>query len=130
MPASDIPRADRSATELGSRSRRKSSQPIRFVIAPLAPLVVAAAVGIVADRWLLALETKRWGTIALAFGVIAIVTIRHTRIFCLALLAGIAAIGAGWHHHCWSDMAADDLAWSVAETPRPTWARGVVIEAR
>ena len=93
---------------------------MRFVIAPLAPLVVAAAVGIVADRWLLALDTLTWVKIALAFGVIAIVTIRHTRIFCLALLAGIAAIGAGWHHHRWSDMAADDLAWSVTETPRPT----------
>jgi competence protein ComEC len=130
MPAGGIPRADRSATEFGSRSRRKSSQPMRFVIAPLAPLVVAAAVGIVADRWLLALDTLTWVRIALAFGVIAIVTIRHTKIFCLALLAGIAAIGAGWHHHRWSDMAADDLAWSVAETPRPTWARGVVTEAR
>ena len=103
---------------------------MRFVIAPLAPLLAAAAVGIVADRWLLALETKTWVTIALPFGVIAIVTIRHTRLFCLALLAGIAAIGAGWHHHRWSDMAADDLAWSVTETPRPAWARGVVSEAR
>ena len=27
-------------------------------------------------------------------------------------------------------MAADDLAWSVTETPRPAWVRGVVSEAR
>jgi competence protein ComEC len=103
---------------------------MRFVIAPLAPILVAATLGIVADRWLLAFETKTWVTIALPFGVIAILTNRHTRICCLALLAGVLAIGAGWHHLCWSDMVADDLARSVTETPRPTWARGVVREAR
>jgi competence protein ComEC len=130
MPAGGISRADRSGPELGTRSQRKLSQPMRFVIAPLAPILAAAAVGIVADRWFLAIETKMWVTIALAFGVIAFVTIRHTGIFCVALLVGTAAIGAGWHHYRWADMAADDLAWSVTETPRPTWARGVVTEAR
>ena len=103
---------------------------MRFVIAPLAPLLVASAVGIVADRWLLAFETKQWVKVALALGVIAILTNRHTRLCYLALLAAFAAIGAGWHHHRWSDMAADDLAWSVTETPRPAWVRGVVSEAR
>ena len=132
MPASGIPRAERSGTEFGSRARprRKSARPVGFVIAPLAPILAAAAVGILADCWLLAFETTTWVKVALPFGAIAIVTVRHIRICYMALLAAIVAIGAGWHHHRWSDMAVDDLAWSVTETPRPAWVRGVVSDAR
>ena len=45
------------------------------------------------------------------------------------VLAAFAAIGGGWHHYRWSDLAADDLARSVTETPQPAWVRGVVREA-
>ncbi len=100
------------------------------MIAPLAPVVAAVAIGIVADRWFLTFATKTWVMIALALGVIAIMTNRRTRLNTLALLAAFFAIGAGWHHYRWSDMFADDLARSVAETPRPAWVRGVVSEAR
>ena len=36
------------------------------------------------------------------------------------------ALGGGWHHACWSDLAPDDLARSVSEEPRPAWVRGVL----
>jgi competence protein ComEC len=103
---------------------------VRFVTAPLAPALVAIAIGILADRWLIALETQTLDLIALALGVIAIVTNRHARFCNLALLAALPFVGAAWHHYRWSDMDADDLARTVTETPRPAWVRGFVSEAR
>ena len=100
------------------------------MIAPLAPLVAAMAAGIIVDRWLDPCETKVWVTIALILGAIAALTTRVTSIFYVSMLAAIAAIGGGWHHHRWTDQSADDLAHSVTETPRPAWLRGVVTEAR
>ncbi len=66
--------------------------------------------------------------IALACGIIAVLTVRRALISSLAVLVAACAIGGGWHHARWSDMAADDLAWSITETPRPAWVRGVVRE--
>ena len=124
--------AERRDSGLGSRSviQSQRGEPMRFVIAPLAPLVAAMAAGIIADRWLEPCETKVWVTIALVLGAIAALTTRHTSVFYVAMLAAISAIGGGWHHHRWSDQSADDLARSVTETPRPAWVRGVVSEAR
>ncbi len=113
------------ATTAGQRGDLSS-----FVIAPLAPLVAAMAAGIIADRWLDPCETKVWVTIALVLGAIAALTTRVTSVFHVAMLAAIAAIGGGWHHHRWTDQSADDLSRSVTETPRPAWLRGVVTEAR
>ena len=62
--------------------------------------------------------------------MIAILTNRHTRLSSLALVAAFSVIGAAWHHYRWSDMTANDLAWSATETPRPAWVRGVVRESR
>ena len=45
-----------------------------------------------------------------------------------ALLLAFGALGGGWHHYRWSDLAADDLARGVDETPRPAWVRGVLGE--
>ncbi len=57
-------------------------------------------------------------------------SIRHIEVFSLAALAAFVAIGGGWHHFRWSDLAQTDLAWSITETPRPAWVRGVVSESR
>jgi competence protein ComEC len=132
MQARDGKSAARCASGVGSRpiTESKRGDPLSFVIAPLAPLVAAMAAGIVADRWLEPCETKVWVTTALILGAIAALTTRLTSIFCVAMLAAIAAIGGGWHHHRWSDQSANDLARSVTETPRPVWVRGVVTEAR
>ncbi len=45
-----------------------------------------------------------------------------------ALFTAILALGGGWHHHSWNDLAADDLSWGASETPRPAWVRGVIKE--
>ncbi len=79
------------------------------------------AAGIVIDRFVEPCETEAWIRLALAFT-------RRSRgvhdsplswIFAVAFLAGLAAIGGGWHHFRWSDLAADDLARTVTETPEP-----------
>src|SRR5258707_3938667 len=92
---------DRRDSGVGSRSVIQSQRgdPIRFVIAPLAPLVAAMAAGIIADRWLEPCETKVWVTIALVLGAIAASTTRHTSVFCIALLSATSAIGRGWVNH-------------------------------
>jgi competence protein ComEC len=110
-----------------SRSERKRQQPA-LTIAPLVPLVAAVATGIVADRYGEPCQTKAWMMIALACGVIAMLTVRRALISSLAVMAAVCAIGGAWHHFRWSDMAPDDLAWSITETPRPAWVRGVVRE--
>jgi len=123
--------AARPDPSIGSRSRTsgKGEKPAKFVVAPLVPLVAALAFGIVMDRYVEPYNTKTWVSLALASGTIAGLTVRHFSICCPALLAAFAAMGGGWHHSCWSDLAADDLARSVTETPEPAWVRGVVREA-
>ncbi len=47
----------------------------------------------------------------------------------LAIVAAFVALGGGWHHHRWSDLPPDHLAWSIVEgdRPRPSWVRGVLV---
>src|SRR5689334_20794926 len=45
-----------------------------------------------------------------------------------ALVVAFVALGAGWHHHNWSDLEPDDLAWDASDEPRPAWVRGVLVE--
>ncbi|HKI19987.1 MAG TPA: ComEC/Rec2 family competence protein, partial [Isosphaeraceae bacterium] len=98
------------------------------MIAPLVPLIAAVALGIVVDRYGEPCQTQAWLTIALACGLIAVLTVRRALISSLAVMVASCAIGGGWHHFRWSDMAPDDLAWSTTETPRPAWVRGIVRE--
>ena len=45
-------------------------------------------------------------------------------------MAAFVALGGGWHHYWWSDLAPDDLAranWASAGR-RPCWVRGVTVE--
>ncbi len=96
------------------------------MIAPLVPLIAAVAMGIVADRYGEPCQTESWIMIALACGIFAVLTVRRALISSAAVLVAACAVGGGWHHVRWSDMAADDLAWSITETPRPAWVRGML----
>jgi competence protein ComEC len=131
-PAGGGPPSERSGRNIRSRSlwQDKARAPGKFVIAPLAPLLGAMAIGIVADRWFIEFTTNLLAGILLALGVIAILTNRRIRVCYLVLLAAFAVAGAAWHHCRWSDMSSNDLARSTTETPRPAWVRGVVREAR
>ena len=80
-------------------------EPSRFVVVPLAPILVATAGGIITDRWFAPLATRTWATVALALGVVAVATLRKGPFPHLALLAAFFAIGAGWHHTRWTDLA-------------------------
>jgi competence protein ComEC len=106
---------------------RAVEQAPQLMVAPLVPLALALAVGIVADRFISPWGTSTWGTIALLATLAAAAGLWRLRVAgMLAALLIALALGGGWHHACWSDLAGDDLAWSVSEQPRPVWVRGVL----
>jgi competence protein ComEC len=93
---------------------------------PLAPMVAAVSLGIVVDRFVEPWGTGTWAILALTSGILAALGYRHEVFSSVAVVAACCAIGGGWHHSWWSDRARDDLYWSVTETPRPVWVRGVI----
>ncbi|MGZ3471845.1 MAG: ComEC/Rec2 family competence protein, partial [Isosphaeraceae bacterium] len=97
-------------------------------LAPMALVLVALCAGIAIDRHLDPFETSTWITLVLASITVACLGLRRALLSSVALLAAILAIGGGWHHYRWNELAADDLSWGASEMPRPAWARGVIIE--
>ena len=100
-------------------------------VAPLVPLASAVAAGVVADRFGVAWSTTAWAWLALLACAVAAIGVARRRgemAQAVALLVALGALGGGWHHLHWSDLAADDLARGVDETPRPAWVRGVLRE--
>jgi competence protein ComEC len=103
----------------------------RVPVAPLVPLGLAFGAGIVADRFGfgfgVSVRTPYWGVLGLLAGLaVALGLWRRRWAGSLAVLMLALAMGAGWHHACWSDLAPEDLARSVSEEPRPAWVRGVL----
>ncbi len=96
--------------------------------APLAPLVAAMALGITVDRFVEPWAMSPWINLALAASVVAALTCRRAIASSLAVMIAFFAIGGGWHHYRWTDRDRDDLSWSITETPRSAWVRGVVRE--
>ena len=97
-------------------------------IAPLAPVALAAALGVLVDARLVGLSSPTWAAASVAGLGIALAVGRRSGAGSVALMAGIAALGGGWHHYWRVDMAPDDLARGDRATPRPAWVRGVLIE--
>jgi competence protein ComEC len=97
--------------------------------APLIPLVVAVALGIIVDRYLTPWGTSTWVALAVGAGAAALMGTNRELAGSLAVVAAFGALGGGWHHARWWDREPDDLGASVDETPRPAWIRGVVREA-
>jgi competence protein ComEC len=99
----------------------------RVAVAPLVPLSLAWAAGIVADRYGHFWGASTWGALALgASAGLGAGLWRRPMAGTLTLLAIAAALGGGWHHVRWSGLDPADLARVVAETPRPVWVRGVL----
>ncbi len=100
-------------------------------VAPLVPTALAVAAGVVADRFGLAWSTTAWASLALfacAGAAIGLARRRGEVAQVVTLLVALGALGGGWHHFRWSDLAADDLARGVDESPQPAWVRGVLGE--
>ena len=93
-------------------------------VAPLVPVVLAMAAGIVADRYGDSLETSDWITLALAAITAAAVCVRSACDLVRGICAAVMALGAPGTITCGLVYALDDLGWSVTETPRPAWVRG------
>src|SRR5215203_6131032 len=103
----------------------------KVLFAPLLPLALAVAAGVVADRFGVDWSTTDWAVLALfacAFAGIGVGRRRGAAKVTKALLLAFGALGGGWHHYRWSDLAPDDLARGVDGTPRPAWIRGVLRE--
>lgn len=121
-----------SSTRAWSRGEAEEGSPRRGV-SPSAPLVavsVAVVAGIVLDRRYLPIGTAVWATVALA-GVAAAVAglkLERTLVAAVALVAALGAVGAGWHHHRWSDLGAADLARFGWSEPVPAWLRGHLVD--
>ncbi len=108
---------------------RTGAKDIPFRWVPLAPLVVAMSLGIVADRFVEPWPTRVWIAMILACGAIAALTSRRNLVSSLTLFVAFGAIGGGWHHDRWWDRDRDDLSWSITEIPRSAWVRGVIRDA-
>ena len=99
----------------------------RRLVAPLAPVAIAFASGIVLDRYGLAISTASWA--ALAVVASAFLFVRPKGLAGgFAVIAAFAALGGSWHHHRWSDLDADDLASGDWSSSRPAWVRGMLVE--
>ncbi len=111
---------------------RDESEPRRRVrVAPLAPLAVAAMMGVAADRYGDPMGTLAWAAVAIAASGFAAWSWRSPRVSGWAIAAAVMAVAGGWHHRGWSDRAGDDPSrgvWAPGER-RPCWARGVLVEA-
>lgn len=109
--------------------RTESARPTRLPTAPLAPVALAMGIGITVDRYLASGTTLFWVTAALAAAAVAALCGRGaTGVAYAAILTAWLAVGGGWHHARWSDLAPEDVARRVSETPQPAWLRGVLLE--
>jgi competence protein ComEC len=92
------------------------------------PLALAVAAGIAADRCAAPWGTPAWVGLAIGFAALSAVAAKGRWLGAIALLGTYAALAGGWHHYRWSDVAGDDLARKVDETPRPAWVKGILRE--
>lgn len=107
-----------------------TAAPRPFRIAPLAPIALAAAAGIALDRTANFGTTAGWAWVAFGCALACGLVGRRSTALASALIgASFVAIGAGWHHHRWSDLAPDDLARGLGTADRPAWVRGLIVEA-
>jgi len=100
----------------------------KSLLPPLMPIALAMVVGIVLDRYVEPWGTSSWGIIALVGTAAGLIGWKRPIAATVGLLLAFTALGGGWHHHRWSDLAGDDLARSASEIPRPSWIRGVLRE--
>jgi len=119
LRAADVP-----SREAG---RDDDSLPKSFRRAPAVPTALAFGAGIVADSQI-ACGLFGWLASAAAFLLLwlALFCSGRNRGSALALLAGLACLGAAWHHLHWSTLAPDDLSLFATERPQPVRLIGIL----
>jgi competence protein ComEC len=95
-------------------------------VAPLAPLALAIAAGIVIDRYAAPWGTICWTGIALIFGALSVVVIARRGLGLFTIVLSFTALAGGWHHYRWFDVATDDISRVASDGPKPAWVRGVL----
>jgi competence protein ComEC len=136
ISASSVAPGERGLSSIGARVGARPGSPLDangeprkpLFFAPLAPLVAALAAGIVVDRLAEPLQTKTWIAMTLVFAAAAVLTARRLLLCAPLFLVAVFALGGGWHHYRWFDVAPGELARSLGETPQPAWVRGIVQE--
>ena len=83
----------------------------------MALVLIALSAGIVIDRYLDPFETAAWINLALASITVACLGLRRAWLSSVGLATAILAIGGGWHHYRWNELAADDLSPGASEMP-------------
>jgi competence protein ComEC len=97
-------------------------------VAPMVPVALVVVAGIVVDRHGDPWSTIAWAGIAIVFAVVGLGSIRWRWPGAFAFLFACASLAGAWHHYRWSDLAGNDLARSLDESPRPIWLRGVIVD--
>ena len=95
-------------------------------VAPLMPVALAVAAGVVIDRYAEPLRTPAWSALALGLAALGLAAARRKWAGAVVLLGAWGALAGAWHHYRWSDLAGDDLARTATEIPKPAWLRGTV----
>ncbi|CAN5880655.1 hypothetical protein BH23PLA1_BH23PLA1_00310 [soil metagenome] len=96
--------------------------------APLFPLALALATGILIDRMESPWPTFTWALIAGLAALAALGLSQRARVSSWLVVLAFLALGGGWHHARWSDLPADDLVHLLpSDEPQPAWVRGVLI---
>lgn len=123
-------RDEQRAAVVAGPGRRGDPAPLS--IPPLVPPALALTAGVAIDRLADPCGTAAWMGAAAGLGLLSALALllRLRQAGAAALVLAWLALGGGWHHGRWSDLAADDLARVVAEgsAPGPVWVRGAVAE--
>lgn len=105
---------------------RRSSSSRKRLRAPLVVPAAAVSVGIVIDRVVEGPSSRLWAILAMVSTALAWWAPVRSRV--PVVVMALIALGAGWHHVRWSDMAADDLGRFDWSEPTPACLRGVLAE--
>lgn len=102
----------------------------RLPIAPLAPMALGVAAGIVLDRYGIEASTRAWSAFAVVAALLTVAACwRGPRwVSGACVLAAAVGVGGGWHHRKAVDREMDDLARFAWNEPQPVWLRGVLVE--
>ena len=97
---------------------------------PLLPVFLAAASGVVLDRYATVSLSTALLFSAGALGLWLTLWLRNRlRTATFALLLAVAALAAAWHHACWHVFDADELACFAEEEGRPACIEGIALTA-